>query len=129
MWTIAVLFVIGVYFSLTWFFFGSSHPCGILEARQRPYVVNRYSEGALRSMKIASDNYMRVTEHGTNSFNNPNTSIAMLRESEKIEDVAFKRFNEAIQKLSDAPKNATRDLHEEIWNHYSPAKCLWEALA
>jgi len=27
------------YFALTWFFFGSPHPCGILEARQKPDVI------------------------------------------------------------------------------------------
>ena len=26
-WSIAALFVVGVYFGLTWFFLGSSHPC------------------------------------------------------------------------------------------------------
>src|SRR3989338_4783708 len=43
-WSIAALFVVGMYFGLTWFFFGSSHPCGILEARQRPYVVKNRAE-------------------------------------------------------------------------------------
>ncbi len=43
-WSVAALFVVGMYFILTWFFFGSSHPCGILEARQRSYVVKYFTK-------------------------------------------------------------------------------------
>lgn len=98
-WSISALFVVGVYFGLTWFFFGSSHPCGILEARERPYVVNRYRDNALELLLSMGKT--------------PSLGI----------------MGQFVEGLRDAPKNAVHDLHERIWNHYTPAGCLWEALA
>jgi hypothetical protein len=92
---LAALSLGGVYFGLTWFFFGSAHPCGILEARQRPYVVNRYTD----------DSVELVLRFGT---------AALLS---------------IVENAGHAPKRAVRDLHERIQNHYTPARCVWEAMA
>jgi hypothetical protein len=133
-WSLATLVVVGIYFVFTWFFFGSSHPCGILEARQRPYVVSRYSETASKSLSSALDVWMQEFDNVMYVLKNPNRkspniSIAALRESEKVEEAAHKFYDEAYRDFIDAPKRAVHDLHENIWNHYSPARCLWEATA
>jgi hypothetical protein len=109
-WSVAALCVVAVYFGLTWFFFGSSHPCGILEARQKPYVVSRYTEDAGTLLSMQTENYMR--------------SPGLLY-SKEIQ----KQYNMAVQNLANAPKTAARDLHERIWNHFTPAKCVRESLA
>ena len=101
-WSAGALLVVGAYFGLTWFFFGSSHPCGILEARERSYVVNRYYEDAIARIEFFS------------SFKNA---------------AAGKLIDEIYKELADAPKRAAHDLHERIWDHYTPAQCLWGALA
>ena len=105
-WSIAALFAVGVYFGLTWFFFGSSHPCGILEARQRPYVVKSYTNSALEILRAA----LEATK-GADSV---------------VSSAAFEQITKSV---IEAPKRAIGDLHERIWNHYTPAGCLWEALA
>jgi hypothetical protein len=48
------------YFGLTWFFFGSSHPCGILEARQKPYVIRTAEKSWFGELKNWS-NLMKET--------------------------------------------------------------------
>ena len=124
-WSIAALFVVAVYFGLTWFFFGSSHPCGILEARQKPYVVNRYTDNAITLLSMVSKNYMSSQKFYEEMFMRgilEKEAAATAKESQK-------QFDRALQDLSDAPKNAARDLHQKISNHYTPAKCLWEGLA
>ena len=45
--------IIMTYFALTWFFFGSPHPCGILEARQRPYVIQRARDNTSEDRRLA----------------------------------------------------------------------------
>lgn len=97
-WSITALIVVGIYFGLTWFFFGSNHPCGILEARQRPYVVKRYADD----------------------------SIELLLRMGKAAPSSLPIMKDVLDALT--PKKAVHDLHERIWNQYTPAGCLWEAL-
>jgi hypothetical protein len=40
--------IIAAYFALTWFFFGSPHPCGILEARVMPSAIKKHHQSALK---------------------------------------------------------------------------------
>jgi len=99
-WSMAALFVVVVYIGVTWFFFGSIHPCGILEARQKPYVVKRYTD-------FSRELWLKMKETGTPSL-----------------------FMEPFTKdVLDAPRTAVHELREKIWNHYTPAECFWEALA
>ena len=44
---------LAAYFALTWFFFGSPHPCGILETRQRPYVIQRARDDTSEDRRLA----------------------------------------------------------------------------
>lgn len=124
-WSISALFAVGSYFGATWFFFGSSHPCGILETRQRPYFVVRYSENAFRTYLMLSKNDERIQALYSEMIRRGNVG----KEAAAIAADSSKRVDRALQDVSDAPKNAVHDLHEKIWNHYTPAGCFWEALA
>ena len=124
-WSAGALLVVGAYFGLTWFFFGSSHPCGILEARQRPYFVGHYSENALRTYLMSSKGDERIQALYTEMIRRGNVG----KEAAAIAEDSSKRVDRALQDVSDAPKNAVHDLHEKIWNHYTPAGCFWDALA
>lgn len=126
-WNILALFAVGGYFGATWFFFGSSHPCGILETRQRPYFVERYTQNAFARFSMWSKKYMRYSALAEEAYRSGNlgkaeVGYAIAADSSKLVD-------RALQDVSDAPKNAVHDLHEKIWNHYTPAGCFWEALA
>jgi hypothetical protein len=43
------------YFALTWFFFGSPHPCGILEATQRPHFTEKARASHEKDRRLAYD--------------------------------------------------------------------------
>jgi hypothetical protein len=45
----------GVYLGGTWFYFGSVHPCGILEARQRPDVLRGQQTSFFKETKFWAD--------------------------------------------------------------------------
>lgn len=93
----------GLYFSLTWFFFGSSHPCGILEARQRSYLLTAY-EAQERAMEKLLEMEPRSSfkEHLVEQFN------AMLSPEGRELDLSR--------------------LRKRIWN-LTPAQCAWRAIA
>lgn len=98
------LLVLGIYAGLTWFFFGSPHPCGILEARQTPYVLERVRATSSEQRKLALD-------------------LAKSMRADAVE--AATRMFEDIRKR---PQEALSDLHEHIWR-LTPAQCTWRAIA
>lgn len=114
---IAVLFVVGLYLSFAWFFFGSAHPCGILEARMRSYYVELESELGLAR-------YLDVLRF--------NQTIAPKLDSEagRILDQFLDRSTrerEAFTYWQDADKRAVETVRERI-SLYTPAECLWEVV-
>ena len=77
----------------------------ILEARQRPYILRNHTEFVSEMLKQAKD-----ATRGTD----PNVTAEVI--ARVINDFAD-------------PRKALSLLHERIWNQYTPARCLWEALA
>ena len=101
---IAGFFAIGVglYFGLTWFFFGSVHPCGILEARQKPYVDNRFSQSWVDTFKLLTK-YLKDREQTQAVREHVETR------DKQLDDI-LARHNIRIRRLT-------------------PAQCLWRAIA
>lgn len=71
--------------------------------------MSRYTEDAIALLSMQTNSYMR------------NPTLLYSKEISK-------QYDTAAQNLADTQKIAARDLHERIWNHYTPAKCLFEAL-
>jgi hypothetical protein len=104
---IAVFVVtIGLYFGVTWFFFGSPHPCGILEARQKPHAIRAAHESWFAVLKNWSG-VMKETGY----------------DSSVVVDAATKH----ITTRSQQQKEDIEEMHWRIWQK-TPAQCLWEAL-
>jgi hypothetical protein len=93
--------VFGCYFSVTWFFFGSAHPCGILETRQKPYVL----EAANRV-----------------SSKRKQTAFVLLRAGQIEAGITMLEGANAI------PKEYLDGLHNSIWD-MTPAQCAIRAIA
>ncbi|MBI4524698.1 MAG: hypothetical protein HY695_12910 [Deltaproteobacteria bacterium] len=103
-WSVAGLFVVGVYFSITWFFFGSSHPCGILEARQKPYAVQRYIEDAVAWRSSLFKSYMVEQEWYAEMLMRGNLEKGTAAINEEIHKESQKQYDKASQDVSDAQK-------------------------
>ena len=99
---IPLAFALGAYFGLTWFFFGSSHPCGILEARQRSFILAEVHKSSLEDRKLALElmKHRNTMETGTKI----------------LEDIRVR------------PKEAVTYLHEHVWR-LTPAQCTWRAIS
>jgi hypothetical protein len=110
--TVWLLILVGLYSSITWFFFGSPHPCGILEARRRPYVLSKASEHRIRlldSLRHYTDSMEYASGRSLDFLSERHTEI--LREADSTDDALLKR------------------LKGTIWNQMTPSQCLWESLA
>lgn len=103
-----IVFTVGLYLGLTWFFFGSPHPCGILEARQRPYYVERLGE----SYREEAKRWQQLAEKALHS---------------KFWDKIDKERSEAVEKYINAPDEAAAQLHKRVWRQ-TPAQCFWQAI-
>ncbi len=130
-WSAGALLVVGAYFGFTWFLFGSSHPCGILEARQKPYVVSRYTEDAMALLSMVTGQEQKVSDRSLRVLKEATTGGELAKQEAALAslEASTKRIAEMTLYVLDAPKKAFHDLHEKIWNHYTPAGCFWEALA
>ena len=93
------VFTVGLYLGLTWFFFGSPHPCGISEARQRPYAIAQERRHQLETYKLIEKNVL--------------TDPRMIEEFTKSIDGVDVR----AQKL----------LKQRVWLQ-TPAQCFWQAI-
>ena len=105
---VAVGLLIASYLGLTWFFFGSPHPCGILEARQRPYHIERLRESYREEAKC----WQQLAEKAVHS---------------KFWDKIDKEHSEAVEKYINAPDEAAARLHKRVWGQ-TPVQCLWQAI-
>ncbi|MGH7774325.1 MAG: hypothetical protein ACREQA_19035 [Candidatus Binatia bacterium] len=92
------------YFALTWFFFGSPHPCGILEARLRPFYLEQAEKRSNERREMQRKLAMSMMQHRTAKEDTPT-----LKEIDKIAD--------AIEK---DPGWALDDLHRFAWETLTP---------
>ena len=90
------------YFALTWFFFGSPHPCGILEARQRPHLSEKARADSREDRRLAYDLIKTM---------DPNW---WLRAG-------------ASETLNDLQRSVPIDLQRKI-ALMTPAECAWQAI-
>jgi hypothetical protein len=95
-----LVIVLGCYFSVTWFFFGSHHPCGILETRQKPYVLEAAHTISSMRRKVA---------------------LALLRARKNEAETMLLEGANAI------PKEYLDNLHKAIWG-MTPAQCAVRAI-
>lgn len=102
------VFTVGLYLGLTWFFFGSPHPCGILEARQRPHYIERLGE----SYREEAERWQQLAEKAVHS---------------KFWDKIDKERSEAVEKYINAADEAAARLHKRVWLQ-TPAQCFWQAI-
>jgi septal ring factor EnvC (AmiA/AmiB activator) len=129
---IFVLLVVCFYLSLTWFFFGSPHPCGILEARQRPWftrrLLNIHSRVAELRRQIAaasrpSDQLLEKLKRRTISQEERNSLEQQL---DKF-DSDLEAYNKAKKDYEDTLSKVAELVHQSVWR-LTPAQCLWEAI-
>ena len=102
---IGVLSIALIYWGLTWFFYGSSHPCGILEARQKPYILAKVKESSSETQKLA---------------------LSLMQSGPLTSDVV-KAATDMLEQSRKAPSEALATLHERIWR-LTPAECGWQAV-
>ena len=95
--------IIAAYFALTWFFFGSPHPCGILEARQRPHLIEKARADSREDMRLALDLIKSMQPEAMDA------GISML------------------ETLNDSQRSVSIDLQRKI-ALMTPAECAWQAI-
>jgi hypothetical protein len=95
--------IIAAYFAVTWFFFGSPHPCGILEARQRPYLIKKASADSREDWRLALDLIKSMQPEAMDA------GISML------------------ETLNDLQRSVPNDLQRKI-ALMTPAECAWQAI-
>ena len=91
------------YFAFTWFFFGSPHPCGILEARQEPHLIQKARADSREDRQLA---YKLI---GT------------------MQPDAMEAGKSILENLHDQPQRVTSALQRRI-ALMTPAECAWQAL-
>jgi hypothetical protein len=96
---------VGVYLGTAWFFFGSTHPCGILEARQRPDVLREQRTSFFKEMKFWVD----------------------LSTETQFSSAAVDGLTKHLESAEQWEREALQALHWRTWNK-TPAECAWEAI-
>jgi hypothetical protein len=91
------------YFALTWFFFGSPHPCGILEARQRPHLIEKARADSREDRRLA------------------------YRLMQTLEPDAMNAGMSMLETLNDLQRSVPIDLQRKI-ALMTPAECAWALL-
>lgn len=104
--SVLFLFALIIYFTLTWYFFGSSSPCAILRARMLPHRIE-----TIRSQAIQLER-----EH------------SKLGEMTKFEDPNIRKLlEEDWKKIEQAPEIAAKELDEEI-SRLGFTECIYRAI-
>jgi len=100
------LIILALYLSLTWYFFDSSSPCGILQARMMPHRTETIKAQAMQSER----------EH------------SKLGEATRFEDPQVRKLiEEDWKKIQEAPQTAAKELREEI-SRLSFTECIYKAI-
>jgi hypothetical protein len=147
---ISGLIAVASYFSLTWFFFGSAHPCGIFEARWRPYAVRvayksqsaqlsdlmkegRQSLQEDKPPELPVEAFQRLVEGKATNRDRLvlgvyqdllNAHTKRMEESSKQRQEEHQRL---LEELRSIPQTEARRVHERAWS-LTPAECTWMAI-
>lgn len=100
------LLTVGIYVTLTRYLFGSSSPCGILEARMRPHWIELERSAALEIERKHS------LDGEATQFKNPEIRRLIAEDWKRIEA---------------APETATKNLRKEI-SELSTGQCAWKMI-
>jgi hypothetical protein len=134
--------VIVSYFSLTWFFFGSTHPCGILEARLKPAAVEHAYKVHSESDRKMEDLYREPPADNlpdelfrkfASGKATPEERRAVMRDGEYrkyLTDVrreANAARNERHAEFLAIPQRVSLRVHQYAWS-LTPADCAWQAI-
>jgi hypothetical protein len=109
---VVIVSLIAAYFASTWFYFGSSHPCEILVARQKDHHID-----------LAEKHHQEDLESWRE----------MARKALPPKD--YERFVRNIQEYSSATgreenlqRSIVKDLRQKL-SEMTPAQCAWQAMA
>lgn len=95
--------IAAAYVALTWFFFGSPHPCGILEARQRPHLIAKARAESREDRRLALDLIKSMNAD------------------------AMDAGKSILENLDDQRNRVTTALQRKI-ALMTPAECAWQAI-
>jgi len=95
--------IIATYSALTWFFFGSPHPYGILEARQIPHAIQKARADSREDRRLA------------------------YRMMQTLEPDAMSPGMSMLENLNDQPRRVTTALQRKT-ALMTPAECAWQAI-
>jgi hypothetical protein len=130
------------YLSLTWFFFGSPHPCGILEARLKPYAVDRAYEVHFERDRLMEDVYRappadELPEGLFRKFGSGNVTPeerdAVMRYGEYTKYLTELRREAEIARnrshgeFLSIPQTVSVRVRQYVWS-LTPAECFWQAI-
>ena len=133
--------VVGLYFPLTWFFFGSSHPCGIYEARWKPYAIEIATKlqwdtirqwnslGRSQSIEIPEELFSKFVQ-GRATPEERERLLSMQQHNTLMAEWNSDHTKESVrlhQELASIPEEEARRVHQRAWS-LTPAECLWHAI-
>lgn len=138
------------YFGATWFFFGSAHPCGILEARWRPYAVSVshksksdelsdfITEGGRKlredkSPQFPEEAFQRLVEG--KATNRDRLALGLYQDllnarTKRMEESSKQRQEEhqrLLEELRSTPQTEAKRVRERAWS-LTPSECTWQAM-
>ena len=108
---LTTVFVVGVYFGSTWFFYGSSHPCEILIVRQRDHymaLAEKHHREDVESWQQYAKKTFADQEYGRFTSNVEEYSNASGRQ-ENVDSSVMAKLREKVRKMT-------------------PAQCAWQAI-
>ena len=108
---VIILSLSAAYFGSTWFFFGSSHPCEILVARQKDqhiYLAEKHHQEDMQSWQELGRKILVPKDYERFAHNIEEYTSTVMRE----ENLRQSAVVELRQKLSEM----------------TPAQCAWEAI-
>jgi hypothetical protein len=108
---VAAVFVIGLYFGSTWFFFGSSHPCEILIVRQKDHhiaVAERHHREDVESWQDFARKAFPARDYD--------------RFANNVEE-----YSNASGRVENIRRSVVLGLRAKV-GELTPAQCAWQAI-
>jgi hypothetical protein len=126
-----------LYFGLTWFFFGSTHPCGILEARWKPYRI----EVAEQNQRNAIDEQKKIAGSSEQEFpadafrsmvegrvtNRDRLALGTYQDAQRNQAKAWNEAAKLVKDLRSIPQEEAERVHQDVWR-LTPGECLWRVI-
>ena len=100
-----------VYFASTWFYFGSSHPCEILVARQKDYQIDVAETRHQEDLKSWQEMARQVLP--TKDYE---------RFVRNIEE-----YSSALARRENLQRSVVKELRQSV-REITPAQCAWRAM-